>query len=53
MPKCFSLIGENDCCYKSVGNISAYLNAMTSLKRNKLALTSFVMVKNIASSLQS
>jgi len=49
----FSLIGENDCSYQSVGNISAYLNAKTSLKRNKVALMSFPMVKNIASSLQS
>jgi len=31
MLKCFSLIGENDCSYESVGNIFAYLNAKTSL----------------------
>jgi len=51
MLKCFSLIGENDSSYESVGNTSAYLNTKTSLKRNRVALTSFPMVKNIASSL--
>ena len=48
----FSLIGENDYSYESVGNISAHLNDKTSLKRNKMALTNFPMAESIVSSLQ-
>jgi len=36
MLKCFSLVGENDCSYEYLSNVSAYLNAKTCLKRNKL-----------------
>jgi len=39
--KLFSLIGGKYCSYKSVGNISTYLNAKNCLKRNKVALASF------------
>jgi len=37
MLKCFSLIGEEDCSYEYLSNISAYLNAKRCLKRNKVA----------------
>jgi len=34
MLKCFRLIGENDCFYEYFSDVSAYLNAKTTLKTN-------------------